>query len=227
MILKQILFLTFDDTKNSVLIKKPIINEEFTITIIVDRKGTLGKYTQCDLAFTDKSKIGKYSKTFISVTSNTIIHFIDFAFYGFDVGDEFDLLVYAQETNNFKLEFLYPLFQGKVGEVSGVEAVSDYIEDNKYVTLNFKYNLNSNYLYYDFTMQPLGESASLKIITNEAKVTKVSCTFVSKYASDSTMISSVNNAMLENKNVCLDLGHNNNNEFNALIKASFTGEYSR
>ena len=219
--------ITFDDTKNSVLIKKPIINEEFTITIIVDRKGTLGKYTQCDLAFTDKSKIGKYSKTFISVTSNTIIHFIDFAFYGFDIGDEFDLLVYAQETNNFKLEFLYPLFQGKVGEVSGVEAVSDYIEDNKYVTLNFKYNLNSNYLYYDFTMQPLGESASLKIITNEAKVTKVSCTFVSKYASDSTMISSVNNAMLENKNVCLDLGHNNNNEFNALIKASFTGEYSR
>ena len=52
--------ITFDDTKNSVLIKKPIINEEFTITIIVDIKGNLGKYTMCDLAFTDKSKIGKY-----------------------------------------------------------------------------------------------------------------------------------------------------------------------
>ncbi|MBO6243381.1 MAG: hypothetical protein J6O41_02280 [Clostridia bacterium] len=219
--------ITFDDTKNSVLIKKPIINEEFTITIIVDIKGNLGKYTMCDLAFTDKSKIGKYSKTFISVTSNTIIHFIDFTFYGFDVGDEFDLLVYAQETNNFKLEFLYPLFQGKVGQVSGVEAVSDYIEGNEYVTLNFQYNLNSNYLYYDFAMKPLGDSASLKIITGEAKVTKVSCVFVSKYATDSTMISWVNNAMLENNNVCLDIGHNAKNEFNALIKASYSGEKSR
>ena len=47
--------IAFDDTKNTVLIKKPIIDEEFTITIIVDVKGSLGKYTQCDLAFSDKS----------------------------------------------------------------------------------------------------------------------------------------------------------------------------
>ena len=219
--------INFDDTKNSVTIKKPIINEEFIITIIVDSKGSLGKYTQCDFAFGDKSKIGKYSKTFTSVTSNSIIHFIDFSFIGFDVGTEFDLLVYAEQKYNSKLEFLYPLFQGKVGKVSGVEAVSTYIEGDKYVTLNFKYNLNSNYLYYDFPKSPIGNSASLKIITVTAKVTKVGCVFVSKYASESTMISSVNNAMLENKNVCLDINSNNKKEFNALIKASYTGENSR
>ena len=65
----------FDDTKNSVTIKKPIINEEFIIIIVVDSKGNLEKYTQCDFAFVDKSKIGKYSKTFTSVTSNFNLNF--------------------------------------------------------------------------------------------------------------------------------------------------------
>ena len=218
--------IVFDGTKNSVTIKKPIINEEFIITVIVDSKDTLGKYTQCDLAFGDKSKIGKYSKSFISVTSNSIVHFIDFDFIGFEKGKEFDLLVYAEQKYNSKMEFLYPLLQGKVGEVSGVEAVTEYIED-QYATLNFQYDLNSNYLYYDFPKIPVGQTASLKILTATAKVTKVSCVFVSKYASESTMISSVNNAMLENKNICLDLGSKNKNEFNALIKADYSGENSR
>ena len=219
--------LTFDNTKNSISIKKPIINEEFTIWIIVDAKGTLGKFTQCDLAFSDKTTIGKYHKNFISVKSNVITHFIDFAFIGFDVGKEFDLIVYAIQKSNSKLEFLYPVFQGVVGEVSGVEPVSDYIEGDKYVTLNFQYDLNSNYLYYDFPKSPLGKAASLKVLTATAKVTKVGCTFVSKYASQSTMVAKVNNAMLEDQNMCLDLGSSINNEFNALINANYTGDNSR
>ena len=219
--------LTFDNTKNSISIKKPIINEEFTIWIIVDAKGTLGKYTQCDLAFSDKTTIGKYHKNFISVKSNVITHFIDFAFIGFDVGKEFDLIVYAIQKSNSKLEFLYPVFQGVVGEVSGVEPVSDYIEGDQYVTLNFQYDLNSNYLYYDFPKSPLGKAASLKVLTATAKVTKVGCTFVSKYASQSTMVAKVNNAMLEDQNMCLDLGSSINNEFNALINANYTGDNSR
>ena len=32
----------FYKTKNSVIIKKPILNEEFIITIIVDNKGSIG-----------------------------------------------------------------------------------------------------------------------------------------------------------------------------------------
>ena len=219
--------ITFDDTKNSVNIKKPILNEEFTITIIVDLKGTLDKYTQCDLAFGDYTKIGKYQKRFISVTSNNILHFIDFDFIGFEVGTDFDLLVYAVQKYNSKMEFLYPVFQGKVGKVSGVEAVNTYIEEDKYVTLNFQYNLNSNYLYYDFPLKPYGTSASLKILTSTAKVTKVGCTFVSKYASDSTMVSSVNNAVVENKNICLDLGSSKKTEFNALINANYAEGNSR
>ena len=219
--------LTFDRTKNSIAIIKPIINEEFAFWIIVDEKGTLGKYTQCDLAFSDKTTIGKYHKNFISVKSNVITHFIDFAFIGFDVGKEFDLIVYAIQKSNSKLEFLYPVFQGVVGEVSGVEPVSDYIEGDQYVTLNFQYDLNSNYLYYDFPKSPLGKAASLKVLTATAKVTKVGCTFVSKYASQSTMVAKVNNAMLEDQNMCLDLGSSINNEFNALINANYTGDNSR
>ena len=219
--------IVFDETKNSVTIKKPIFNEEFTITVIVDLKGTLGKLTQCDLAFGDKSKFGKYSQSFISVKTNYIIHFIDFAKIEFDEGTEFDLIVYAEQKSNSKMEFLYPVFQGKVGKVSGVEAIDTYIEDDQYVTLNFQPNLNSNYLYYDFPKAPLGLTASLKITTSTAKVTKVGCVFVSKYASDSTMISAVNNAMVEGKSACLDLGSNNSNEFNALINANIKGENSR
>ena len=71
-----------------------------------------------------------------------------------DEGTEFDLLVYAKQKYNSKMEFLYPLFQDKVGKLSGVEKVETYIQDD-YASLNFKYNLNSNYLYFDFPKSPL------------------------------------------------------------------------
>ena len=217
----------FDETKNTVMIKKPIKNEVFTISIVIDYKGQLDKYTQCDFSFGDISKIGGYQKTFISVTSNIIIHFIDFEQIEFREGTEFDLLVYAMENSNTKMEFLYPVFKGKVGKLSGVEKVSTYIEKDEYATLNFKYNLNSNYLYFDFPKSPYGLISSLKILSPEIKVSKISCVFVSNQASDSIMISAVNNAMLEDKNVCLNLGSNNKNEFNALIKAKLNDENYR
>ena len=112
----------FDPTKNSVTIKKPIINEEFTMTIVVDRKGKLAEYTQCHFAFGDRSTIGMYQKTFISVTSNTIVHFIDFPFIGIEVGEEFDLLVYAEQKYNFYI----PCFKVKLEK---------YPELNKLITI--------------------------------------------------------------------------------------------
>ena len=217
----------FDETKNTVTIKKPILNEEFIMTIIVDKKEKLGKYTQCDLAFDDKRIIGIYQMRFISLASNTITHFIDFSVIGFEVGTEFDLLVYAEQTNNSKMEFLYPLFQGKVGELSGVEEIKEYIENDEYVTLNFKYNPQSNYLYYDFPKNPYGNIASLKITSPDVKISKISCVFVSNNSSNSSMIIEVNNAMLLNKNNCINLGSNNTNVFNALVNAKFELNYNR
>ena len=216
----------FDETKNSVHIKKPIINEEFSVSVVADYKGQLGKYTQCDFSFGDIEKIGKYHRTFDSKSSNTIVHFIDFESLGMDVGTEFDLLVYAKQKYNSKMEFLYPLFHGKVGKLSGVEKVENYIED-QYATLNFQYNLNNNYLFFDFPKSPLGLVASLKILSPAIAVSKISCTFVDKSASESAMIAAVNNAMIEGKNVCLDLGSKSKNEFNALIKAKLVETNTR
>ena len=108
--------ISFDEEKNTVTIKKPILNEKFTITIIVDDKGTLNKYTQCDLAFGDKSKIGKYQTSIDSGEEDNIQHNINFNDIGIKVGTEFDLLVYAQQNYNSQMEFLYPVFQGKVGD---------------------------------------------------------------------------------------------------------------
>ena len=218
--------LDFDPTKNSIKILKPIINEEFSISVVADLKGKLSGYSQCDFSFGDIQKIGKYHKTFDSKSSNTITHFIDFASVEMDEGTEFDLLVYAKQKYNSKMEFLYPLFQDKVGKLSGVEKVETYIQDD-YASLNFKYNLNSNYLYFDFPKSPLGQVASLKILSPAIGVTKVGCVFVSKSAAESTMIAEVNNAMANGKNICLDLGSSSKNEFNALIKAKLDGDKSR
>ena len=218
--------LYFDPTKNSIKILKPIINEEFSISVVADLKGKLSGYSQCDFSFGDIQKIGKYHKTFDSKSSNTITHFIDFASVEMDEGTEFDLLVYAKQKYNSKMEFLYPLFQDKVGKLSGVEKVETYIQDD-YASLNFKYNLNSNYLYFDFPKSPLGQVASLKILSPAIGVTKVGCVFVSKSAAESTMIAEVNNAMANGTNICLDLGSSSNNEFNALIKAKLDGDKSR
>ncbi len=222
--------IVFDRTKNSVTIKKPIYNEEFIITIVVHYKGQLGRLTLCDFSFKseeEKKKFGKYYKSFTSVKSNSIIHFIDFDELEMGEGTEFDLLVYAQQKNNAKMEFLYPLLNGKVGKVTGVEAITNYVEDNQYATLQFEFNLNSNYLYYDFAMIPNGLAATLKVTSSVASVTKIGCVFVPKDSSDSTMVSRINNAMMEDTSVCMNLGSNNNNEFNVLVNANHTTNYLR
>ena len=218
--------LSFDESKNIIFIKKPMINETFIISVVADVEGQLGRYTQCDFSFGDIDKIGKYHKTFESVTSNIIQHLIDFESHEMSEGTKFELLVYAKEKYNSKMEFLYPLFTGKVGKITGVDQVNDYI-GNEYATLNFKYNLNDNYFYYDFPQSPLGLVASLRILSPPIKVLKVSCVFVPKSASESAMIIAVNNAMLEGNSVCLNLGSENNREFNALIKAKLKDDNSR
>ena len=101
------------------------------------------------------------------------------------------------------------------------------MEDNNYATLQFEANLNSNYLYFDFALLPYGRTAALKIKSPTVKVNKVGCTFVPKDSSDSTMVSKINNAMMEDLSVCIDLGSNDKTEFNALVNANYTGNNLR
>ena len=218
---------SFDSTSNAVIITKPIYDEEFTITVIIGVKGGLNSITLCDLAFKDKSGYGDYSNTFTSISSNIITHYVDFALIGYNVGTEFDILVYAEQKYNTKMEFLYPIVTATVGQISGVLDISEYIENYQYVTKTFKYKSSSNYLYYDFTQIPKGNIASLKIKTNKVKVSKVGCVFSSKYATESTMVNDVNKAVLEGKSVCLGEMENDSNGYVALIKANYSGVKSR
>ena len=90
-----------------------------------------------------------------------------------------------------------------------------------------QYNLNGKYLYFDFPKSPLSQVASLKILSSPIGVSKVSCALVPKSATESTMIATVNNAIFDGTNVCLDLGSsskNELNEFNALINAKLDGD---
>ena len=220
---------TFDESKNSVSISKPIFDEEFNITVIVGKRGELDSITQCELATTvDKKSFGDYSYTFTSsTTSNVVLHYIDFGSFKYNIGDEFDLLVYAEQLSNTKLEFMYKIISGKVGKVSGVLGITDYIEDNKYVTRSFKYSSSSNYLYYDFPRTPVGKVASLKLNTTRAKIIKVGCAYTKRDATDSEMVSEVNQAVADGRNMCLGEMQKDSDGFDALINANFKDEKSR
>jgi len=222
---------TFDSSTNTASIVKPIYNEEFIITVIVGKKGTLSSITQCELAFNDKSKYGDYSNTFISVSSNLITHFIDFDKILYSEGTEFDLLVYAEQTGNSKMEFIYPILVGTVGKISGVLKIEDYIEgENEYVNKQFQFRSSSNYLYYDFKNAeepPNGKIASLKIRTETAKVSKVGCVFTSVDASEGEMVNLVNNAVLEGKSVCLGEMQKDTDGYDALINANYAAGKNR
>jgi len=220
-------YTSFDSTSNAASIIKPISDEEFNITVIVGPKGTLSSVTQCDLAFKDKKSYGDYSNTFVSVSSNIIIHYIDFAYLGYNEGTEFDLLVYAEQTYNSKMEFIYPVITGTVGRISGVIEINEYIENNKYATKSFKMNSISNYLYYDFPKIPVGNIASLKVTSKVGKVSKVGCVFTSKYALDDVMVSEVNRAVLEGKSVCIGEMQKDNDGYDALIKVDYTTNNNR
>ena len=218
---------TFDSTGNSLSIVKPINNEEFTITVIIGLPGSLNSISQCDLAFGDKKQFGDYSNTFTSVSSNIVTHYLDFTQIGYKEGTDFDILIYAEQTYNTKMDFLYPIASGTVGKASGVLGITDYIENYQYVTKTFKYKSSSNYLYYDFANNPKGKIASLKIKSINAKVNKVGCVFTSKYATDSNMMNDVNKAVLEGKSVCLGEMQKDSDGYDALIKANYEGVNSR
>jgi len=226
-------FTTFDSSTNSAIIQKPIFGEKFTFTVIVGEKGSLTDLSQCDLAFNDKSKFGKYSKTFVSVSNNIITHFIDFESIDFSENTEFDLLVYAEQTENSKMEFLYPVITGKVGKIIGVvEEISEYIEgeegENEYMNGTFIFSPSSNYLYLDFKNAeepPNGKIASLRIRTDVTIVSEVGCVFAPNTATEAEMVSLVNTAVLEGKSVCL--GENDSDGYDALINANYEPNHNR
>ena len=220
---------TFDSLTNVATIIKPIYDEEFTITVLVGEKGTLNSITQCDLAFGDKSKLAPYVNTFTSIESNIITHYIDFTnILHYEEGTEFDLLVYAEQAYNSKMEFIYPVITGKVGRTIGVEEINEFIEgETEYVTKTFTYNPVSNYLYYDFSKKPLGNIASLKIKTTIANITKIGCVFSSSYSTDKEMINLVNKAVAEGTSVCIGEMNKDSDGYDALINANYQDTNNR
>ena len=220
---------TFDSSTNVATITKPIYDEEFTITVLVGEKGDLSSFTQCDLAFGDKSKLAPYVSTFTSVTSNVITHYIDFTnSLHYEEGKEFDLLVYAEQTYNSKMEFIYPVITGTVGKITGTVKVEDFVEgETEYVHKEFNYNPSSNYLYYDFTRRPTGNIASLKITTASARVNKIGCVFTSTEASEEEMVNLVNRAVLEGTSACIGEMQKDSDGYDALINAKYADGKNR
>ena len=203
-------FAVFDENQNTVIINKPILDEAFRITVLIGKKGRFNDFTLCSFAEKEESQykyLGDYVNTFTSITSNVIIHYIDFKSFGYSEGDEFDLLIYAVQINNSKLEILYDIITGKVGKVQGVNEIENYIDAN-YVSQSFIRNTISNYLFYDFVRMPAGNVASLTIMPESnyeenIKINKIGCTFVKKYFTDEEMIREVNKAMIEGRNYCI------------------------
>ena len=218
---------SFDQSSNSLNIIKPILGEEFTFTVIVD-KDSLQSLTQCDLAFKDKTQLGDYVKTFTSSSSDRIIHFVDFASVGYTKGTQFYALVYAEQMLNSKMEFIYQVITGEVGTASGTVKIDQSIEgEADYFTADFKVKSSSNYLYYDFPRTPIGNIASIRINSESTRVNKVGCVFVSNKASEDEMISEVNKAVREDKSCCVGDNYEGNNGFDALINAKYESGNNR
>ena len=213
----------FDQDENTVNILKPIRDESFRITVLVGRKGHFNGFNLCTFAEkseSDISKLADYANTFTSVSSNLITHFIDFRSFSYTEGDEFDLLVYAVQMENSKLEILYNVISGHVGKIKGVTKIEGRI-DRYNVYQDFIQNRTSNYLFYDFGDQAIGNVASLRITSEEGgmKVNKVGCVFVENNAPDDEMVSKVNKVMLEGTNSCIGQTSYDQNGFDALISA--------
>ena len=220
---------TWIESKNTVNIIKPIKNSEpFRITVLISNKDHFKDYSLCafvETPFDKYNTLGDYVYTFVSNSSDVVSHYIDFTnIKDYNIGKEFDLLVYAVQLNKTKLEVLYSIIQGKVGNIDGIEEINGKIlnKDN-YATRLFLKNITSNnYLYYNFDNKPLGDIASLKIFPasnkeEETPISKISCTFVSKEASNEEMISAVNEAERTFNNICKGDTLQDSNGFNALI----------
>ena len=219
---------TFDDTQNVVNAQKPILNEAFRITVLVAKNGRLDDYSLCTFAEKTESQyktLADYVNTFTSVSSNVITHYIDFKSINYAEGDDFDLLVYAVQVNNAKLEFLFDVIHGKVGKIQGVVKIDKFIEGkNDYVSQLFIKNTTSNYLYYDFARIPVGYVASLKIrqeseVEEGMRVNKVGCTLVPTSYSDEDMVRAINTAINQGKSVCVGESQKDSNGYDALISA--------
>ena len=214
---------TFDPDSNVVNIIKPILGEQFTITVIV-KKTSLEDVTICDLAFTDKSKLGDYVNSFVSTSSDRIIHYIDFSkLDGYSEGTEFWVLIHAEQMKNSQMEFIYPVITGKVGKVSGTVKIESVVEgQQEYFQADFTVKTSSNYLFYDFPRNPTGNVASIRIKSYNTRVNKIGCVFVSNTASDNEMINAVNTAVLQDKSVCIGDNYFTYTGFDALVNAKYT-----
>ena len=217
---------SFDSTSNVVTVIKPIKGEAFNITIII-KKTSLDGLTICDLAFNDLAKMGDYVKYFISTTSDLITHFVDFEkLDGYSEGTKFLILVHAVQMENSKMEFIYPIVEGEVGTPTGTVKISEAI-DGEYIKADFTVKTSSNYFYYDFPRIPLGNVASLRVKTEQMKINKVGCVFVSNQASEGQMISEVNAAIAQDKSVCIGGKDSSNTGFDALVNAKYSSGNNR
>ncbi|MBO6244398.1 MAG: hypothetical protein J6O41_07575, partial [Clostridia bacterium] len=220
---------TWVESKNTVKIVKPIKNSEaFDVTVLIGKKGQFDDYTLCtfiETPFNEYNTLGDYVSTFVSVSSDIIVHYVNFSKLSeYTVGHEFDLLVYAVQKYKTKIEVLYNVISGRVGKISGIEEINGKIPDkNNYVTQLFKKNTTSNnYLCYNFENEPTGDISSLKIFPDSKTglpISKVICTFVQSTASTEEMIAAVNEAEKSNNNLCVGGSYDGGMTYDALINS--------
>ena len=213
---------SFNEKTNDVIILKPILGEEFIFTVLIARNGKLDNVNLCTFVERKKGeKIADYENSFPSKSSDEITTHIEFRNFGYKAGDSFDVLVYAVQTGNSTLEFLYPIISGVVGKI---EYVFTQIEGKTTADIANQtfYKNGSNYLYYDFQSDPTGGAASLKIKPEGdffPTISKVICTITEKSKSDLDMLDIINKVPIEGTNICKGNLKKNTNGFDALINA--------
>ena len=220
---------TWIESTNSVTIRKPIYNQEaFNITVLIGPKGHFDDYSLCTFAqtpFDRYSTLGDYVSTFTSTSSDIVSHFVDFSkMSNYPIGQEFDLLVYAVQVYNTKIEVLYNVISGKVGKLENIQEITETIPNrNEFATQLFIRNTTTNnYLFYKFNNQPIGGIASLKIFAEsgvDTSISKVVCTLVNPTASSPEMIAAVNAAERFYNNLCAGEGYKDSNGYDVLINA--------
>ena len=91
---------SFEQSNSAVIITKPILGEHFNFTVII-HKDSLENITMCDLAFGGNiTNMGDYVKTFTSISSDRIIHNVDFNSIGYNKGTKIWILIYALQLDN-------------------------------------------------------------------------------------------------------------------------------
>lgn len=219
---------TFNPKKGVISIIKPMLNERFHMTLYISKKGKID-FSICDIIIDQENIEVDYATNFYSnYYTNIITHYIDFSSIGYSIGTEFDILAFAEEEDNFKLQFLYEVVSGVVGEIEDFVLLNDLIEgEDGYVTKKFHPSISSNYFYYDFEEFPIGNVATLRVVTKNIKVSKVSCAFVPKTYKNDQMANKVNKAIIEHNNVCIFNENNYDNRFDSIIKINYKNNENR